>query len=151
MGYIMDLRKIVGHRPLLMPAAALIIGDGKGNVLLQLRADDKTWANHGGSIELDEKVEDALLREVKEELGITLLEYKILNIYSGPEYHNVYPNGDEVSCIDITYYCHKFEGQLVLQEDEVLEVKWFNKDTLPDNLHHNSVKALADYFKLLEK
>jgi 8-oxo-dGTP pyrophosphatase MutT (NUDIX family) len=147
----MDLRKIVGHRTLLMPAAALVIGDGKGNVLLQLRADDKTWANHGGSIELDEKVEDALAREVKEELGITILEYKLLNIYSGPNYHNIYPNGDEVSCIDITYYCHKFEGNIMLQEDEVLEVKWFNKDNLPENLHHNSVLALKDYFRILEE
>lgn len=150
MGYILDLRKLVGHRPLLMPAAALVIGDGNGNVLLQLRADDKTWENHGGSIELDEKVEDALIREVKEELGITIIEYNLLNIYSGPNYHNVYPNGDEVSCIDITYYSHKFAGEISLQEDEVLEVAWFNKDNLPHNLHHNSKQALMDYFQMLE-
>ena len=31
MGYIMELRKIVGHRTLLMPCAGAIIGDGKGN------------------------------------------------------------------------------------------------------------------------
>lgn len=151
MGYIMDLRKIVGHRPLLMPAAGVVIGDGNGNVLLQQRADDRTWANHGGSIELDEKVEDALVREVKEELGITLKEYYLLNIYSGPQQHNTYPNGDEVSCIDITYYCHKFEGNIILQEDEVLQVKWFNKDSLPENIHHNSKQALLDYFKVLDK
>ena len=52
----MDLRKIVGHRTLLMPCAGAIIGDGKGNVLLQLRKDDNTWATHGGSVELDERV-----------------------------------------------------------------------------------------------
>ena len=45
MGYIMELRKIVGHRTLLMPCAGAIIGDGKGNVLLQLRADDNTLGN----------------------------------------------------------------------------------------------------------
>lgn len=151
MGYIMDLRKIVGHQTLLMPAAGVVIGDGLGNVLLQQRKDDKTWANHGGSIELDEKVEDALVREVKEELGITINEFKLLNIYSGPAYHNIYPNGDEVSIIDITYYCHKFEGEFILQEDEVIQVKWFNKDSLPENIHHNSKQALLDYFELLNK
>lgn len=150
MSYIMDLRKIVGHRPLLMPCAGAIIGDGKGNVLLQLRKDDKTWATHGGSIELDERVEDTLIREIKEEIGLTVLEYKFLNIYSGPDHHHIYPNGDEVSCIDIVYYCHKFEGEIKLQEDEVLQVAWFNKETLPKNIHHNTKKWLKEYFELIK-
>lgn len=150
MGYIMELRKIVGHRTLLMPCAGAIIGDGKGNILLQLRKDDNMWDIHGGSVELDERVEDAMIREIKEEIGLTILEYKLLNIYSGPEYHNIYPNGDEVSCIDIVYYCHKFEGIINLQEDEVLNVQWFNKDNLPYNIGRNTKKRLSDYFDILE-
>lgn len=146
MGYIMELRKIVGHRTLLMPCAGAIIGDGKGNVLLQLRKDDNTWATHGGSVELDERVEDAMIREVKEEIGLTILEYKLLNIYSGPEYHNVYPNGDEVSCIDIVYYSHNYKGEIIIQEDEVLEVKWFNKKNLPKNISERTKKWLCEYF-----
>lgn len=150
MGYIMDLRKIVGHRTLLMPTAGAIIGDGKGNVLLQLRKDDNTWATHGGSIEIDERVEDAMIREIREEIGLEVLEYKLLNIYSGPEHHNVYPNGDEVSCIDIVYYCHKFEGEIALQEEEVLNIQWFNKDNLPDNIGRTTRKWLKDYFDMLD-
>ena len=150
MGYIMDLRKIVGHRTLLMPCAGVIIGDGKGNVLLQLRADDNTWATHGGSIELDECVEDAMLREVKEEIGLTVLDYTLLNIYFGPEYHNVYPNGDEVSCIDIVYYTNKYEGEICLQEDEVKRVKWFNKDSLPENISERTRTWLKEYFSRVE-
>lgn len=150
MGYIMDLRKLVGNRVLLMTSSGAIIGDGKGNVLLQQRADDLTWATHGGSVEIDERVEDAMKREIKEELGLTVLEYELLGIYSGPNHRNVYPNGDEVSCIDIVYYCHKYEGDINLQEDEVLGIKWFNKETLPENVHHLSKIWLADYFKLFE-
>lgn len=150
MGYIMDLRKIVGHRLLLMPCAGAIIGDGRGNVLLQLRKDDKMWANHGGSIELDECVEDAMIREIKEEIGLMVLEYGFLNIYSGPEHHKIYPNGDEVSCIDIVYYCHNFEGEIKLQETEVLDAKWFSKDNLPNNIDKNTKRQLKDYFKVIE-
>lgn len=151
MSYIMELRKIVGHRTLLMPCAGAIIGDGNGNILLQQRADDRTWASHGGSVELDESVEDAMIREIKEELGLTVLEYHLLNIYSGPNQHHKYPNGDEVSCIDIVYYCHKFEGEIKLQSAEVLQIKWFNKDNLPDNIHHNSKQSIIDYFALIDK
>ena len=63
-----------------------------------------------------------MIREIQEEIGLKVLEYKLLNIYSGPEYHNIYPNGDEVSCIDIVYYCHKFEGEIAFQEDEVKNI-----------------------------
>ena len=148
--YIMDLRKIVGHRTLLMPCSCVIIGDGKGNVLLQLRVDDNTWAIHGGSIELDEKVEDAMKREVKEELNLDVLEYKLLGIYSGPEHHHIYPNGDETSCIDIVYVCHKYSGTIKIQESEVQKVEWFNKNNLPSNLALSAKKWLKEYFTRLE-
>lgn len=38
--YIMDLRKIVGHRPLLQVGAGVIVEDDHGRVLLQLRSDN---------------------------------------------------------------------------------------------------------------
>ena len=68
--YIMDLRRLVGHRPLLMPAASVILEDGDGRVLLQLRADNGLWCYHGGAVELDEVVEDAARRELREETGL---------------------------------------------------------------------------------
>lgn len=37
--YIMDLRKIVGHRPLLQIGASVIVEDEKGRILLQKRSD----------------------------------------------------------------------------------------------------------------
>ena len=73
MSYISEIRKKVGHDTVIMPCACLIIDDGQGRVLLQKRADDGKWGYHGGAIEVDEKVEDALRREIKEELGITLI------------------------------------------------------------------------------
>ena len=94
---------------------------------------------------LDEEVTEAMLREIKEELGITLLEYKLFNIYSGLNHHHIYPNGDEVSCIDIVYVCERFEGEISLQKEEVRQVKWFNKETLPENIHHNCKQAILEY------
>lgn len=57
--YIMDLRKIVGHRPLLQVGASVIVEDALGRILLQLRSDNHCWGYAGGSVELDEVVEDA--------------------------------------------------------------------------------------------
>lgn len=56
--YIMDLRKIVGHRPLLQVGASVIVEDEKGRILLQKRSDNHCWGYAGGSVELDETTED---------------------------------------------------------------------------------------------
>ena len=56
--YIMDLRKIVGHRPLLQVGASVIVEDEKGRILLQKRSDNHFWLYAGGSVELDETAED---------------------------------------------------------------------------------------------
>lgn len=56
--YIMDLRKIVAHRPLLQVGASVIVEDEKGRILLQKRSDNHCWGYAGGSVELDETVED---------------------------------------------------------------------------------------------
>jgi len=145
-GYIMDLRKVIGHRPLIMPCACVILEDGEGKILLQKRADDGNWGYHGGAVELDESVEDAARREVKEELGLELDELRLLGVYSGAHYHHIYPNGDEVSPIDIVYVCSDFRGALALQEEEVAAVGWFGENELPAQISKNCRKPIEDYF-----
>lgn len=145
--YIKELRKKVGHETLIMPCACVIIGDGKGNILLQQRKDDHKWCDHGGAIEIDENTLDAVKREVKEELGIELDELELLGVYSGKSFHHIYPNGDETSCIDIVYVCHKFHGDIKYLDGEVLDTKWFTKDNLPSNISDNPKVAIKDYYK----
>ncbi|MDE6656377.1 MAG: NUDIX domain-containing protein [Anaeroplasmataceae bacterium] len=147
MSYIMNLRKKVGHETIIMPCACVIIGDGKGSILLQQRRDDGKWGHHGGAIEVDENTLDAAKREIKEELNLDLDEVEFLGVYSGKKYHHIYPNGDEVSCIDIVYVCHKYHGDLNHTDGEVRQAKWFNKDNMPTNLSDNPKDAIRDYFK----
>ena len=54
--YIMDLRRIVGHRLLLSPGASVLVEDGEGRVLLEKRHDDGLWGYAGGAVEPDEVV-----------------------------------------------------------------------------------------------
>ena len=103
--YIMDLRQIVGHRPLLQVGASVIVVDSENRVLLQLRSDNHCWGYAGGSVELDEVVEDAAKRELFEETGLVAEKLDFFGIFSGEDMHYIYPNGDEVSIIDIVYVC----------------------------------------------
>ena len=132
--YIMDLRKVVGHRPLLQVGASVIVEDKQGRILLQLRHDNHSWGYAGGSVELDEKVEDAAKRELYEETGLIANKLKLFGIFSGKGTHYVYPNGDEVSNVDIVYVCDDYYGDLKCQEDEVDELRFFEINDVPENI-----------------
>ena len=84
-GYIMDLRKLVGHRTLMQCAASIIIVNEKNQILLGKRTDNHKWGYAGGSIELDEKVEDVYKRQIlANQKKITVNNYILdENIYIG--------------------------------------------------------------------
>ena len=149
--YIMDLRKIVGHRPLLQVGASVIVEDEKGRILLQKRSDNHYWGYAGGSIELDENVEDAAKRELFEETGLTAERLELFGIFSGKDMHYIYPNGDEVSNVDIVYICRNYTGTLGKQENEVEELKFFALNEIPQKISPPVQKPLNQWIELQKK
>ncbi|MDE6640866.1 MAG: NUDIX domain-containing protein, partial [Acetatifactor sp.] len=91
--YIMDIRKYVGHRTIIQCAASIICVNDCGELLLGRRTDNHKWGYSGGSVEIDEKVEDCAKRELLEEMGLIADEIEFFCVNSGPETHYVYPNG----------------------------------------------------------
>ncbi|MDE5860369.1 MAG: NUDIX domain-containing protein [Oscillospiraceae bacterium] len=124
-GYITDIRKYVGHRTVIQCAASIICINGSGELLLGKRTDNHKWGYSGGSVEIDEKVEDCAKRELFEEMGLIADEIEFFCVNSGPETHYIYPNGDEVSNIEIVYLCRKYHGKLKKQDEEMEELRFF--------------------------
>ena len=129
--YIREMRRFVGHRPLLQAGASVLLEDKEGRLLLQLRSDCRLWGYHGGAVELDEVVEEAAKRELFEETGLRAESLELFGVFSGPELHFVYPNNDEVSNIDHVYLCTAYSGALRPQPGEVEELRFFRWDELP--------------------
>lgn len=125
-GYIMELRKLVGHRTIIQCAASIIIVNEEGKLLLGKRTDNHKWGYSGGSVEIDEKVEDCARRELLEEMGLIAEELEFFMVNSGPQTHYIYPNGDEVSNVEIIYICHKYHGEIKAQEEELEEIRFFD-------------------------
>lgn len=132
--YIMDLRAVVGHRPLLQVGASVIVVDADNRILLQLRSDNHCWGYAGGSVELDEVVEEAAKRELFEETGLIAESLELFGVFSGKDTHYTYPNGDEVSNVDIVYVCKQYSGELKCQDGEVEKLKFFRIDEIPQNI-----------------
>ncbi len=147
MGYIIDLRKLVGHTPLMQVGASVIVEDECGRVLFQLRSDNHCWGYCGGSVDLGEKVEEAAKRELYEETGLVAHSLSLFGVFSGEETHYVYPNGDEVYNIDIVYICKDYSGNLIPQKGEVDDLRFFELSEIPENISQPIKKPLEEYIR----
>ena len=103
------------------------------------------WEIPGGHIEEGESWQDACKRELYEETGLIAKELTLFGVFSGKELHNIYPNGDEVSNIDIVYICKSYDGELKCQPGEVENLKFFDVSDLPDNIFKPNIPAIEEY------
>lgn len=146
MGYIEDLRKIVGHRPLIFVGSVVVVIDELGRILLQQRKFPKgAWGIPGGLMELGESTEDVARRELYEETRLRVDELTLINVYSGPEHFIKAANGDEFYVVTTAYYAENAEGDLVVDEAESLTFDYFYPHEFPEGIV-KSHKAILDEF-----
>lgn len=148
MGYIEEIRALVGHRPLILVAAAVLVVDDAGRVLLQHRVDRDVWGLVGGFLEPGESLEQTARREVFEETGLELGALRFLTLLDGPELYHEYPNGDQVYDVCAVYTTHQFRGPIQLQTAEVREIRFVDAQAPPQPLTMGARLALARYLAL---
>ncbi|MBU2662169.1 NUDIX domain-containing protein [Actinoplanes bogorensis] len=131
MSYVERLRPLVGHEPLVVAAAGVLVRDDRGRILLQQRSDDRTWCIPGGAVEPGERLEEAARRELREETGLLAGELTLLMARSGPECLLVYPNGDQCQVISVTYRAESWSGRLDRADPETVDLRFFDLRGLP--------------------
>lgn len=132
MGYIKDLRKYVGHDPLIGVAATTLVFNKKGEILLNLRSDTNTWGIPGGSMELFESIEDTAIRELKEETNIDIKSLELVTVLSGNDYFFEYPNGDKMCTVIVLFKVTNYDGEIKVNDDESKKVEFFSLEHLPE-------------------
>lgn len=116
------------------PGVAAIIQDDGGSILLQRRSDNGLWGLPGGSVEIGESVRDAIVREVREETGLTVEVLRLVGVYSDPKFQTVrYPDGNVVHYISTLFACRILDGALQTC-DEMLDLQFFDPMHLPEDL-----------------
>ncbi len=128
--YIREMREYVGHRPVLLVGACVMVLDDQGRLLLEHRMDNHTWGLPGGAHEPGETVEESARRELFEETGLVCGDLSLFGVYSGPELFYEYPNGDQVHNVTLAYLCRAYRGTLAVS-GESHEVKFFALSELP--------------------
>ncbi|RIO12198.1 MULTISPECIES: NUDIX hydrolase [Mammaliicoccus] len=134
MDYISSLRDKVGHAPVILVGALVLIFNKDKQVLLQLRSDNESWGLPGGTMELGESFEEAATREVYEETNLEIQNLKFITNFSGKDYHMVYPNGDQAYTVTVLFESEEYEGELSADIKETQNLKFFDIDKLPQNI-----------------
>jgi 8-oxo-dGTP diphosphatase len=111
----------------------------KNNIVLIRRKNPPYgWALPGGFVDYDESLENAALREAKEETSLVVKLIRQFHTYSEPGRD---PRQHTIS----TVYIAKASG-IPIGKDDAAEAGIFNKDNIPDNIAFDHRKILDDYF-----
>ena len=119
------------------PTVDIIIAYGGGIVLIRRKNPPYGWALPGGFVDYGESVEQAAVREAKEETNLEVQGLTLLGVYSDPARD---PRGHTIS----TVFTARGRGDLTGQDDAA-EAAVFTLDHLPEPLAFDHARILADY------
>ncbi|HXF68553.1 MAG TPA: NUDIX domain-containing protein [Thermoflexus sp.] len=128
------LRERVGSATLVVPATSAVILNEHGEILLQRREDNGEWGLPGGIMEIGERIDQTLIREVWEETGLQVEPIRLVGLYTDPAWTFTYPNGDRSQPAVACFEARIVGGRLQADGLESLEIGFFPLDQLPEPL-----------------
>ena len=127
-----------------LPTVDIIIElENQGILLIKRKNIPSGWAIPGGFVDYGESLEDAAIREAKEETGLDVTLIRQFHTYSRPDRD---PRHHSIA----TVYIAKASGA-PFAADDAAEVGIFTKDNLPRPIAFDHAEILTDYFALKEK
>jgi 8-oxo-dGTP pyrophosphatase MutT (NUDIX family) len=111
-------------------------------VLLVKHTYQKGWYTIGGGVESKETPMGAMLRELKEEVGVTLTSK--LKLFS------VYYSRNEKRDDYIIFYIGRGGIQEKADSPEIAEQQWFALDKLPDDISPATKRRIQEYLEEVE-
>ena len=161
-----EMKQLCHKKGLWHKAVAVFIINSKKQVLLQKRSKNKKmWPDMwdisaGGHVLTGEFGFQAIIREIKEELGLSVKKEEIIFIGCSP---SINKKGDILNKHFNEYYIVTKdidEKNLSLQKEEVSEVKWIKKEEIIERIRNNYDRItdkegcweyLIKYYEWLEK
>lgn len=125
-------------------AASGIVYNGRGEVLLENRADNGWWGLPGGHVDVGESVEQAAMREILEETGIRTRVRRLVGIYSDPRFNVIGAYSDGlIHFVVVIFECEYLSGDLEVSK-ESMDVRYFPTHNLPAKMLLCDVQAITD-------
>lgn len=123
--------------PRINPAVNIAIVDGDKLLMARhVRHKNAPFSLLAGFVEYGETLEQTVQREVFEEVGVHVKNIQ----YFGSQPWGVAGN------LQVGYFCElDGSGEITIQEDELSEAKWFERDAIPEDISLNSITGTMIY------
>lgn len=149
--YLMDLRKQVGSQLLLCSGTRCVLLNNKNQILLEKRSDFNVWGLPGGGSEIGEDIKQAAIRELQEEIGITVTNLAPFAHASNPKFETIiYPNGDQCQYVSMLFWANIGKAAVKVNSTESTDVRWFSFDDIPTNILPNMLNSI-EAFRIFQK
>ena len=103
------------------------------------------WVLPGGHVEYNERVEDALQREMREELGLEVKIKKLIGVYSDPK------RDPREHTVSIAFLVGSKSQRDIKLNFETKEYNFFPLNNLPKKIGFDHRKIIADAKKIWKK
>ena len=124
--------------------AALIFNRNK-QVLLIERKDNSYWALPTGRMERGETLEEAVVREIMEELNLKIRVKNLVGLYSHPSDQVLsYSSGETIQFVAACFFCEIEEGELRNNQSEILESNFYSVSQLPQPMVVSHLQWIED-------
>ena len=121
-----------------VPTVDILIELPEGIVLIERKNPPHGWALPGGFVDYGETVEQAAVREAKEETGLSVTLTRQFHVYSDPA------RDDRMHTLSVVFLATA-EGKPVAADDAKAAAV-FTKENLPAALCFDHGQILEDYF-----
>ena len=95
-------------------------------------------------MEVEERPQDTVRREVFEEANLDVRVDKLVGIYTSPELVQ-YPNLDKCQMVTQVFTCRIVGGKLRADLNETLELKYFQRNDRPKLFRDHLERAMQDF------
>jgi 8-oxo-dGTP diphosphatase len=123
------------EKPRFVVVALVFVRQGDAILLVRQSYGRQYWSLPGGMMEYGESIDQAAVREVKEETGLDIHLTRVVGIYSKPA----------ENAIAVTFEGETVGGVLECAAEDVVEAGFFPLDQLPEPIREHLVERVADY------
>jgi 8-oxo-dGTP pyrophosphatase MutT (NUDIX family) len=120
-------------------AVTAFIQDAAGRLLMIRRTDNDLYAIPGGAQEVGETIAQTVVREVREETGITVDVTGLIGVYSDPAHVIAFSDGEVRQEFSLCFRARPVEGE-PHTSSESKEVLWVEPAGLADLNVHPSIR-----------
>ena len=121
--------------------ANLIAQNNHNELFLVKRAFDNDeaglWSLPGGTKEKNETINNTLIREIKEELGLNIKKYV---------YFKTFKTVNNNKTVIAQYFTGVIDQPVFLNKNELSEYQWFPLKNIPNNLAYNQNNVLNELY-----